>query len=81
MFCFTAFQRFLLLKVLSTSGEAVTDVRVRLLGVGVVTISILALLAVRILFVSWLILAFCTHFTSQSEQLLLLSWQPLYRLI
>lgn len=58
MFCFTAFQRFLLLKVLGTSGEAMTDVGVCVVRVGVATISILALLAVRILFVSWLILAF-----------------------
>lgn len=62
MFCFTASQRFLSLKVPSTSGEAVTDarvclVRVRVRVVTVVTISILALLAVRILFASWLILA------------------------
>lgn len=58
MFCFTAFQRFLLLKIPSTSGEAVADVRVCKVRVGVVTVSILALLAVRILFVSWLMLAF-----------------------
>lgn len=58
VFCSTAFLRFLLLKIPGTSDKAVTDVTVCLVRVGVVTISILALLADRILFVSWLTLAF-----------------------